>query len=85
MFYVSEVDFRGRVFSRPLIPALLLIKGSKGNSLDVFAEEFQIEGAQVPCEPLSTLSLLGSSRHGSAETNLTSICEDAGSIPGVAQ
>ena len=27
----------------------------------------------------------GSSRDGSAETNLTSICEDAGLIPGLAQ
>ena len=27
----------------------------------------------------------GSSRHGTAEMNLTSICEDAGLIPGFAQ
>ena len=28
---------------------------------------------------------MGSSRHGSVETNLTSICEDAGLIPGLFQ
>ena len=31
------------------------------------------------------IQYLWSSCHGSAETNLTRICEDAGSIPGLAQ
>ena len=34
---------------------------------------------------LKNIDLRGRSRHGSAEMNLTSICEDAGSIPGLAQ
>ena len=35
--------------------------------------------------PLRNFYIVWSSRHGSVETNLTSIREDAGSIPGLAQ
>ena len=47
----------------------------------------------LPVLPLNSKALtlifknhhFGSSHHGSVETNLTSICEDASSIPGLAQ
>ena len=51
----------------------------------IASSSFTVSTAILLKRPTVLIMILGSSRLGSVETNLTSIHEDTGSIPGLAQ